>query len=154
MKFAGLLNETGPTLNENAFHSFVVAKQIFLWQLPQLHRCNWQLLVHGLHQDEVLECLTMEETRQVSPNNVEYQLTTTSTPTTLLNHPRSQVEGTSSNDHTEPSSARSLCNPANVQKERKRRVNNRRAGPRGCLSHKRQPHTSLRSSTHWTTPSG
>ena len=49
----------------------------------------------GLHQDEVLECLTTEETRQVSPNNVEYQLTTTSTPTTLLNHPRSQVEGTS-----------------------------------------------------------
>ena len=45
MKFAGILNETGPTLNENAFHSFVVAKQIFLWQLPQLHRCNWQLLV-------------------------------------------------------------------------------------------------------------
>ena len=37
MKFAGILNETGPTLNENAFHSFVVAKQIFLWQLPQLH---------------------------------------------------------------------------------------------------------------------
>ena len=24
-----ILNETGPTLNENAFHSFVVAKQIF-----------------------------------------------------------------------------------------------------------------------------
>ena len=45
MKFAGILNETGPTLNENAFHSFVVAKQIFLWQLPQLHQCNWQLLV-------------------------------------------------------------------------------------------------------------
>ena len=45
MKFAGILNETGPTLNENAFHSFVVDKQIFLWQLPQLHRCNWQLLV-------------------------------------------------------------------------------------------------------------
>ena len=37
MKFTGILNETGPTLNENAFHSFVVAKQIFLWQLPQLH---------------------------------------------------------------------------------------------------------------------
>ena len=37
MKFAGILNEIGPTLNENAFHSFVVAKQIFLWQLPQLH---------------------------------------------------------------------------------------------------------------------
>ena len=63
----------------------------------------------GLHQDEVLECLTTEETRQVSPNNVEYRLTTTSTPTTLLNHPRSQVEGTSSNGHTEPSSARSLA---------------------------------------------
>ena len=45
MKFARILNETGLTLNENAFHSFVVAKQIFLWQLPQLHRCNWQLLV-------------------------------------------------------------------------------------------------------------
>ena len=29
MKFAGILNETGPTLNENAFHSSVVAKQIF-----------------------------------------------------------------------------------------------------------------------------
>ena len=27
------------------FHSFVVAKHIFLWKLPQLHRCNWQLLV-------------------------------------------------------------------------------------------------------------
>ena len=38
MKLAGILNETGPTLNENTFHSFVVAKQIFLWQLPQLHR--------------------------------------------------------------------------------------------------------------------
>ena len=38
-------DETGPTLNENAFHSFMVAKQIFLWQLPQLHWCNWQLLV-------------------------------------------------------------------------------------------------------------
>ena len=37
MKLAGILNETGPTLNENAFHSFMVAKQIFLWQLPQLH---------------------------------------------------------------------------------------------------------------------
>ena len=63
----------------------------------------------GLHQDEVLECLTTEETRQVSPNNVEYRLTTTSTPTTLLNHPRSQMEGTSSNDHTEPSSVCSLA---------------------------------------------
>ena len=47
MKFAGILNETGPTLNENAVHSFVVAKQISLWQLPQLHRCNWQLLVNS-----------------------------------------------------------------------------------------------------------
>ena len=28
-EIAGILNETGPTLNENAFHSFVVAKQIF-----------------------------------------------------------------------------------------------------------------------------
>ena len=37
MKLAGILNEIGPTLDENAFHSFVVAKQIFLWQLPQLH---------------------------------------------------------------------------------------------------------------------
>ena len=37
VKFTGILNETGPTLNENAFHSFMVAKQIFLWQLPQLH---------------------------------------------------------------------------------------------------------------------
>ena len=37
MKFTGILNETGPTLNENAFHSFVVANQIFFWQLPQLH---------------------------------------------------------------------------------------------------------------------
>ena len=42
-----IFDETGPTLNENAFHSFVVAKQIFLWQLPQLHRCNWQLLVRA-----------------------------------------------------------------------------------------------------------
>ena len=49
MKFTGILNETGPTLNENAFHSFVVAKQIFLWQLPQLHRCNWQLPVLWPH---------------------------------------------------------------------------------------------------------
>ena len=48
MKFTGILNETGPTLNENAFYSFVVAKQIFLWQLPQLHRCNWQLLVYQI----------------------------------------------------------------------------------------------------------
>ena len=63
----------------------------------------------GLHQDEVLECLTTEEMRQVSPNNVDYQPTMTSTPATLLNHPRSQVEGTSSNDHTEPLSACSLA---------------------------------------------
>ena len=50
----------------------------------------------------------MEEMRQVSPNNVDYQPTMTSTPATLLNHPRSQVEGTSSNDHAEPLSASSL----------------------------------------------
>ena len=52
MKFAGILNEIGPTLNENAFHSFVVAKQIFLWQLPQSHRCNCQLLVEGGQRKE------------------------------------------------------------------------------------------------------
>ena len=54
MKFAGILNETGPTLNENAFHSFMVAKQIFLWQLPQLHRCNWQLPVNFEHRQMLM----------------------------------------------------------------------------------------------------
>ena len=51
MKFAGILNETGTTLNENAFHSFVVAKQIFLWQLPQLHDAigSYQSLRLHLH---------------------------------------------------------------------------------------------------------
>ena len=29
-----ILNETGAALDENAFHSFTVAKEIFLWQLP------------------------------------------------------------------------------------------------------------------------
>ena len=51
MKFAGILNETGPTLNENAFHSFMVAKQIFLWQLPQLHHAI------GSYQSRCVGCL-------------------------------------------------------------------------------------------------
>ena len=38
----------------------------------------------GLHQDEVLECLIMEETRQVSSNYVPCQLTTNSLPSTSL----------------------------------------------------------------------
>ena len=59
MKFTGILNETGPTLNENAFHSFMVAKQIFLLQLPQLHRCNWQLpVVHRMVSSRCQWCGT------------------------------------------------------------------------------------------------
>ena len=30
----GILNEIAAIMNENAFHSFTVAEQVFLWQLP------------------------------------------------------------------------------------------------------------------------
>ena len=62
-----------------------------------------------LHQDEVLECLTMEEIQQVSPNNVDYWLTTVSTSSTLPNHPRSQVHGTLFNDPMKPLLVHSLA---------------------------------------------
>ena len=40
-----LSNETDATLNENAFHSFTVAREIFLWQLPWNEWCRMHLLV-------------------------------------------------------------------------------------------------------------
>ena len=63
----------------------------------------------GLHQDEVLECLTMEESWQVSHNKVDCELTTVFTPSTLLNHSRSQMDGTLSDDHTKPLLAHTLA---------------------------------------------
>ena len=61
-----------------------------------------------LHQHEVLECLTMEETWG-KPNKVDCELTMVSTPSTLLHHTRSQADGTSSNDLTKPLL---VCTPA------------------------------------------
>ena len=68
------MNEIVAILNENAFHSFMVAKQIFLWQLPWLHQCNWQLLVHEPHLDlQVIvehELSLLHEARQLLPAQV------------------------------------------------------------------------------------
>ena len=47
----------------------------------------------GLHQDEVLECQTTEETRQVSPDLTVRQLTTISFPPTPTKTSRSQTDG-------------------------------------------------------------
>ena len=61
-----------------------------------------------LHQDEVLECQTMEETWQVSPDLTICQLTTVSFPPTSPKPSRGQTDGAPSHNRTKPSSA---CTP-------------------------------------------
>jgi hypothetical protein len=63
----------------------------------------------GLHQHEVLECLTTEEKRQASPNDTSRRLTTTSSPITLHKRYESQPDRTKPNDPTKPSLARTLA---------------------------------------------
>ena len=70
------------------------------------HRISQWWGHRGLHQHEVLECLTTEETRQVSSKKVNCELTTIPTSSTLLHHIRSRADGISSNNSTEPSLAR------------------------------------------------
>ena len=60
----------------------------------------------GLHQDEVLECQTTEETRQVSPDLTVRQLTTISFPPTPTKTSRSQTDGAPPCNRTRPPSAR------------------------------------------------
>jgi len=43
-------------MNENSFHSFTEADQVFLWHLPVIHRCSWQLLV--LPEEAIFTCQT------------------------------------------------------------------------------------------------
>jgi hypothetical protein len=63
----------------------------------------------GLHQHEVLECLTTEEKRQASPNDTSRRLTTTSSPITLHKRYESQPDRTKPDDPTKPSLARTLA---------------------------------------------
>ena len=57
----------------------------------------------GLHQDEVSECLTAEETQLVSSTNLNGQLTIVPRPFTLPDHLGSQENRTTHNDLTKPS---------------------------------------------------
>ena len=63
----------------------------------------------GLHQDEVSECLTAEETRPVSSTNSNGQLTIVPRPSTLPDHLGSQDNGTTYDDLTKPLLARALA---------------------------------------------
>ena len=65
----GLGMKQVPWMDENPFHSFMVAEQVFLRHLPVIHWCSWQLLV------KFWECLNLVNDDNFRIPEVQFKIT-------------------------------------------------------------------------------